>query len=68
MKLLLPGVSYEVAVIGRGRADDHLRRLRRHARDRLWVQIIKAVLLMSGSLLLSILVMSHFGFSFAKFF
>ena len=33
-----------------------------------WVQIIKAVLLMSGSVLLSILVMAHFDFSFAKFF
>src|SRR6187397_2073013 len=33
-----------------------------------WVQIIKAVLLMSGSIFLSILVMRHFGFSFANFF
>lgn len=33
-----------------------------------WVQIIKAVLLMSGTLLLSILVLAHFGFSFANFF
>jgi cation/acetate symporter len=33
-----------------------------------WVQIIKAILLMSGTILLSILVLSHFGFSFAKFF
>jgi cation/acetate symporter len=33
-----------------------------------WVQIIKAILLMSGTLLLSILVMSHFHFSFAAFF
>ena len=33
-----------------------------------WVQIIKAVLLMSGTLLLSILVLAHFGFSFAQFF
>ena len=33
-----------------------------------WVQIIKAVLLMAGSILLSILVMGHFGFSFAAFF
>src|SRR5580693_5194123 len=29
-----------------------------------WVQIIKAILLMAGTLLLSILVMSHFHFSF----
>ena len=33
-----------------------------------WVQIIKAVLLMGGTILLSILVMSHFEFSFAAFF
>jgi len=33
-----------------------------------WVQIIKAILLMSGTLLLSILVLAHFGFSFANFF
>jgi cation/acetate symporter len=33
-----------------------------------WVQIIKAILLMSGTLLLSVLVMAHFGFSFGSFF
>ncbi|MDX6692738.1 MAG: cation/acetate symporter [Blastocatellia bacterium] len=33
-----------------------------------WVQIIKAVLLMGGTLLLSILVLAHFGFSFGQFF
>jgi cation/acetate symporter len=33
-----------------------------------WVQIIKAILLMGGTLLLSILVMSHFHFSFGEFF
>src|SRR6476659_4442354 len=33
-----------------------------------WVQIIKAILLMAGTILLSILVMAHFGFSFARFF
>jgi cation/acetate symporter len=33
-----------------------------------WVQIIKAVLLMSGTLLLSLLVLAHFGFSFGNFF
>src|ERR1700720_1666124 len=33
-----------------------------------WVQIIKAILLMAGTILLSILVMAHFGFSFASFF
>ncbi|HZJ14839.1 MAG TPA: cation acetate symporter [Chthoniobacteraceae bacterium] len=33
-----------------------------------WVQIIKAVLLMSGTIILSVLVLKHFDFSFAKFF
>src|SRR5436189_260929 len=33
-----------------------------------WVQIIKAILLMGGTILLSILVLAHFGFSFAGFF
>jgi cation/acetate symporter len=33
-----------------------------------WVQIIKAILLMAGTFLLSILVLAHFGFSFNQFF
>ncbi len=33
-----------------------------------WVQIVKAVLLMAGTILLSILVMARFGFSFTAFF
>ncbi|HXJ88722.1 MAG TPA: cation acetate symporter [Candidatus Binatia bacterium] len=33
-----------------------------------WVQIVKAVLLMAGTILLSILVMAHFHFSFGQFF
>src|SRR5437016_6040082 len=33
-----------------------------------WVQIIKAILLMAGTLLLSVLVLSHFGWSLANFF
>ena len=33
-----------------------------------WVQIIKAILLMSGTVLLSVLVLAHYDFSFAKFF
>lgn len=33
-----------------------------------WVQIVKAILLMGGTILLSFLVMSHFGFSFSNFF
>src|SRR6516165_1551691 len=33
-----------------------------------WVQIIKAILLIAGTVLLSILVLAHFHFSFAEFF
>jgi cation/acetate symporter len=33
-----------------------------------WVQIIKAALLMSGTVLLSLLVLAHFGFDFGEFF
>src|SRR5678816_2416533 len=33
-----------------------------------WVQIIKAILLIAGTLLLSVLVLSHFHFSFGEFF
>src|SRR6267142_2513344 len=33
-----------------------------------WVQIVKAILLMAGTVLLSILVMSHFNFSLSEFF
>jgi cation/acetate symporter len=33
-----------------------------------WVQIVKAVLLMGGTILLSILVLKHFGFSLGNFF
>ncbi len=33
-----------------------------------WVQIIKAILLMSGTILLSLLVLSHFGFNLGNFF
>ena len=33
-----------------------------------WVQIIKAILLMAGTILLSILVLAHFHFSFGAFF
>ena len=33
-----------------------------------WVQIVKAILLMGGTILLSFLVMAHFHFSFGEFF
>ena len=67
VKLLLPGVNYQTAVTGVG----VLMIVYVFFGGMLattWVQIIKAVLLMSGSIFLSILVMKHFGFSFAAFF
>ncbi|MGH8046071.1 MAG: solute symporter family protein [Chthoniobacterales bacterium] len=67
VKLLLPGVGYEVAVIGVGILMI-IYVVFGGMLATTWVQIIKAVLLMSGSLLLSILVMSRFGFSFPRFF
>ncbi|HEX5082302.1 MAG TPA: cation acetate symporter [Blastocatellia bacterium] len=33
-----------------------------------WVQIVKAILLMGGTILLSLLALKHFGFSLGKFF
>lgn len=33
-----------------------------------WVQIVKAILLMGGTILLSVLVLAHYDFSFAEFF
>ena len=67
VKLLLPGVSYEVAVIGVG-VLMIVYVVFGGMLATTWVQIIKAVLLMSGSIFLSILVMKHFDFSFAAFF
>ena len=67
VKLLLPGVSYEVAVVGVG-VLMIVYVVFGGMLATTWVQIIKAILLMSGSLLLSVLVLAHFDFSFANFF
>ena len=67
VKLLLPGVNYEIAVIGVG-VLMIVYVVFGGMLATTWVQIIKAVLLMSGSIFLSILVMNHFGFSFTAFF
>ena len=67
VKLLIPGVSYELAVVGVG-ALMIIYVVFGGMLATTWVQIIKAVLLMSGSFLLSALVMAHFGFSFPRFF
>ena len=67
VKLLLPGVSFNLAVSGVGILMI-IYVVFGGMLATTWVQIIKAVLLMAGSILLSIMVMAHFGFSFAAFF
>jgi cation/acetate symporter len=67
VRQLIPGVSYEMAVIAVG-ALMVIYVVFGGMLATTWVQIIKAVLLMSGSLFLSILVMAKFDWSLAKFF
>jgi cation/acetate symporter len=67
VSLLVPDISYNVAVVGVGILMI-VYVVFGGMLATTWVQIIKAILLMSGTLLLSILVLSHFGFSFGKFF
>ena len=66
VRQLLPGVTYEAAVIGVG-VLMVVYVVFGGMLATTWVQIIKAVLLMSGSFFLSILVMSKFDFSITKF-
>ncbi len=67
VRQLIPGVSYEVAVIGVG-VLMVVYVVFGGMLATTWVQIVKAVLLMSGSLFLSVLVMSRFNFSLTSFF
>jgi len=67
VKLLLPGVSYELAVTGVG-VLMIVYVVFGGMLATTWVQIIKAVLLMSGSILLSVLVLARFGFDLGRFF
>ncbi len=67
MQQLIPGVSYELAVIGVG-VLMVVYVVFGGMLATTWVQIIKAVLLMSGSIFLSVLVLKKFDFSFVKFF
>lgn len=67
VKLLLPGIGYEWAVTGVG-VLMIVYVVFGGMLATTWVQIIKAVLLMSGSLFLSVLVLRHFDYSFVKFF
>jgi cation/acetate symporter len=65
--LLLPGVPYEMAVICVG-VLMVVYVVFGGMLATTWVQIIKAVLLVGGSIFLSLLVMQHFNFSLAAFF
>ncbi|HJU56604.1 MAG TPA: cation acetate symporter [Pyrinomonadaceae bacterium] len=67
VSLLVPGISFNVAVVCVGILMI-VYVVFGGMLATTWVQIIKAILLMSGTLLLSLLVLSHFGFSFASFF
>ncbi len=67
VRQLLPGVNYEMAVVGVG-VLMVVYVVFGGMLATTWVQIIKALLLMSGSLFLSVLVMSKFHFSLAEFF
>ena len=67
VRQLIPGVSYEMAVVGVG-ALMVVYVVFGGMLATTWVQIIKAVLLMSGSVFLSVLVMAKFDFNLAKFF
>jgi cation/acetate symporter len=61
------GISYEAAVIGVG-VLMIVYVVFGGMLATTWVQIIKAILLMAGTVLLSILVLAHFDFSFGRFF
>jgi cation/acetate symporter len=65
--LLLPGVSFQTAVVGVG-VLMIVYVVFGGMLATTWVQIVKAVLLLSGSVFLSILVLKHFGFSVSNFF
>ncbi|MEM7192968.1 MAG: cation acetate symporter, partial [Pseudomonadota bacterium] len=67
VKLLLPGVSYELAVIGVG-VLMIVYVVFGGMLATTWVQITKAILLLGGSVMLSVLVMAQFDYSFANFF
>ncbi len=65
--ILLKGVSFHAAVIGVG-VLMIVYVVFGGMLATTWVQIIKAILLMSGTIFLSVMVMAHFGFNFGAFF
>src|SRR5436309_2707918 len=67
VSLLLPGVGFSTAVVGVG-VLMIIYVVFGGMLATTWVQIIKAILLMAGTILLSLLVLAHFGWSLANFF
>jgi cation/acetate symporter len=67
VKVLLPGISYNYAVCGVG-VLMIIYVVFGGMIATTWVQIVKAALLMSGSVFLSFMVMSHFHYSLSEFF
>ena len=67
VKVLIPGMTYEVAVCSVG-VLMIVYVVFGGMLATTWVQIVKAILLMSGSVFLSVLVMSRFHFSLGEFF
>ena len=67
VSLLLPGIGFNTAIVAVG-ALMLVYVIFGGMLATTWVQIVKAVLLMSGTVLLSILVMSRFHFSILEFF
>src|ERR1700750_2841329 len=65
VKLLLPGVPFNVAIIGVGILMI-VYVVFGGMLATTWVQIIKAILLMAGTIFLSLLVLGHFGWSFVR--
>ena len=67
VRQLIPGISYEVAVVGVG-VLMVVYVVFGGMLATTWVQIIKAVLLMSGSIFLSVLVLREYHFDLGEFF
>jgi cation/acetate symporter len=67
VSLLIPQVSFDLAIIGVGILM-LVYVIFGGMLATTWVQIVKAVLLMAGTILLSLMVMAQFGFSFINFF
>jgi cation/acetate symporter len=67
VSLLIPGIGFNTAIVGVG-ALMLVYVIVGGMLATTWVQIVKAVLLMTGTILLSILVLSRFHFSLLEFF